>query len=157
MYKRILVPTDGSAISEVAAQAAIAFAKALGSELLALSIVPPEPVIPSAEGAIATSGIGVDALQAAAERYVQQIASAAAQAGVSCRTETGYGYSPGDEIVEAVKRSGCDLVFMASHGRRGLSRLLAGSVTQHVLAYSPVPVMVYRPQLTHAQERHHPA
>ena len=51
--------------------------------------------------------------------------------------------------IETVKRHRCDLVFMASHGRRGLSRLIAGSVTQRVLAYSPVPVMVYRPGLAH--------
>lgn len=146
MYQRILVPTDGSDISAVAADAAVAFARAFGSELVALSIVPPEPVVLSAEGAMATSALDIDVLLEQAQQYVQRIADAAAKDGVKCRTLTGYAFSPADEIVEVAKREGCDLIFMSSHGRRGLSRLIAGSVAQRVLAYSPVPVMVYRPQ-----------
>ncbi|MDB5749567.1 MAG: universal stress family protein [Massilia sp.] len=153
MYQRILVPTDGSDLSAVAENAAIAFARSCGSELVALSIVPPEPAVLSAEGALVTGGAGVDALLAQAEAYVGRVADAAAKAGVACTTLTVYGYSPADEIVDAAKRTGCDLVFMASHGRRGLSRLIAGSVTQHVLAYSSVPVMVYRPQPAPAHGR----
>ena len=145
MYRRILVPTDGSDISGIAADAAIAFARACGSELVALSIAPPEPVLLSAEGALATAVPGVDVLLEQAETYVRRVADAAAKAGVTCTTRTGYGYSPADEIVETARRERCDLVFMASHGRRGLSRLIAGSVTQHVLAYSSLPVMVFRP------------
>ena len=146
MFQRILVPTDGSSLSAIAEDAAIAFARICGSELLALSIVPPEPLVLSAEGALVTNGVNVDALLAQAEGYVRRIANAAAGAGVPCTTLTAYSYSPAEEIVEAAKRSGCDLIFMASHGRRGLSRLIAGSVTQHVLAYSSLPVMVFRPQ-----------
>lgn len=156
MYQRILVPTDGSALSAVAVDAAIVFAQACGSELVALSVVQPEPVVPLAEGAIVTSTVGADVLLEQAEAQVAQVAQAAARAGVRCRTLTRYGYSPADEIVEVAGSEGCDLIFMASHGRRGLSRLLAGSVTQHVLAYSSVPVMVYRPRQTggrHAPER----
>lgn len=146
MYHRILVPTDGSDLSAVAEEAAVAFARVCGSELVALSIVPPEPVLLSAEGALAAGGSGADALRAQAEAYVGRVAASAAAAGIACTTLTVYGYSAGSEIVEAARRTGCDLVFMASHGRRGLSRLIAGSVTQHVLAYSSVPVMVYRPR-----------
>lgn len=147
MYHRILVPTDGSDIATEAVDAAIAFAKTCGSEIVALSIAQPEPVLLTAEGALGTgSGLQVDVLLEQARRDVDRVAAAAAKAGVQCMTLTGYGYSPGDEIIEAVKRHGCDLIFMASHGRRGLSRLIAGSVTQHVLAYSPVSVMVYRPR-----------
>lgn len=152
MFQRILVPTDGSDLSAVAEDAAIAFARVCGSELVALSVVPPEPVVLSAEGALVTGGTGTDALLAQAEAYVGRVAAAAAKAGVACTTLTCYGHSPADEIVEAATRTGCDLVFMASHGRRGLSRLIAGSVTQHVLAYATVPVMVYRPQ-AHAHGR----
>lgn len=153
MFDRILVPTDGSDLSAVAEDAAIAFARICGSELVALSILPPDPVVMSVEGALVTGGAGVDALLAQAEAYVGRVAEAAAKAGIACTTLTGYAYSPANEIVEAAKREGCDLVFMASHGRRGLSRLIAGSVTQHVLAYSSVPVMVYRPQVPPAQGR----
>ncbi|MFC5462797.1 universal stress protein [Massilia niabensis] len=146
MFQRILVPSDGSDLSAVAENAAIAFAQVCGSELVALSVVPPEPVVLSAEGALVTGGTGTDVLLAQAEAHVGRVAAAAAKAGVACETLTSYGDSPAEKIVEAAQRAGCDLVFMASHGRRGLSRLIAGSVTQHVLAYSTVPVMVYRPQ-----------
>ena len=145
MYQRILVPTDGSELATLAADAAIAFAQVCRSEIVALSVAPPEPVMMSAEGAIATSmPLGVDVLLEQASRYVGQVADAAAKAGVQCTALTAYGYSPADEIVNVAEREHCDLIFIASHGRRGLSRLIAGSVTQRVLAYSPVPVMVYR-------------
>lgn len=153
MYQKILVPTDGSDVSAAATEAAIAFARTCGSELISLSIAPPEPMIPSAEGAIAGSaGLDVDVLMEQAQRHADDVAALAARAGVKCTPLAGYGYSPADQIIETAKRHGCDLIFMASHGRRGLSRLIAGSVTQRVLAYAPVPVMVYRPQSAHAPE-----
>lgn len=145
MYRRILVPTDGSALSNEAADAAIAFAKACGCELVALAIAQPEPVLLSAEGALATDAPArLDVLLEQARRDADRVAAAATEAGVACKAEAAYGHSPADAIVGAVQRHGCDLVFMASHGRRGLSRLIAGSVTQRVLAYATVPVMVYR-------------
>ncbi len=147
MYERILVPTDGSDIANEAVKAAIDFARICGSEIIALGIAQPEPVLLTAEGALGTgSGVGVDVLLEQAKRDVDRVAAAAAAAGVHCTALTGYAYSPADEIIEAVKRHRCSLIFMGSHGRRGLSRLIAGSVTQRVLAYAPVPVMVYWPQ-----------
>lgn len=152
MFQRILVPTDGSALSTEAAEAAIGFAKVCGCELVALAIAQPEPVLLTAEGALATDGVAqIDVLLEQARRDAERVAAAAARAGVACKAEAGYGYSPADAIVEAAERHGCDLVFMASHGRRGLSRLIAGSVTQRVLAYATVPVMVYRARPEQAQ------
>lgn len=145
MYERIMVPTDGSRIALEAAQAAIAFAEVCGAEVFALSVAYPEPVLLTAEGAVGTGEGQIDVLMEQAQRHVRDVADAAARSGIRCTTLTGYGASPADDIVEAAKRHRCDLIFMASHGRRGLSRLIAGSVTQRVLAYSPVPVMVYRP------------
>jgi nucleotide-binding universal stress UspA family protein len=154
MFQRILVPTDGSRLSTEAAEAAIGFAKACGCELVALAIAQPEPVLLTAEGALATDGVAqFDVLLEQARRDAERVAAAAARAGVACKAEAGYGYSPADAIVEAAQRHGCDLVFMASHGRRGLSRLIAGSVTQRVLAYATVPVMVYRARPEQAQAR----
>jgi nucleotide-binding universal stress UspA family protein len=147
MYQRILVPTDGSPIAAVAAQAAIELAKAFGSEIVALSVAQPEPVVPLAEGAGVIAGPGPEALMEEAQKHVERVAHAAAKAGVKCTILACLGYSPADEIVDAAKRYGCDLIYIASHGRRGLSRLIAGSVTQRVLAYAPVPVMVFRPAL----------
>jgi len=146
MYQRILVPTDGSKLATIAANAAIAFARACGGDIVALSIAYPDPVLLSAEGAIAAgAGNGIDVLLEQAQHHVTQVADAARSAGVACTTLTAYGCSPADEIIDVAKRQHCDLIFIASHGRRGLSRLIAGSVTQRVLACSPVPVMVYRP------------
>lgn len=154
MYQRILVPTDGSELAAVAANAAISFAQACGGNIVALSVAYPEPVLLSAEGAVAAGAeLGVDVLLEQAQHYVGQVSDAARRADVTCTALTAYGYSPADEIIEVAKRHHCDLIFIASHGRRGLSRLIAGSVTQRVLAYSPVPVMVYRPHIAHARGR----
>ena len=154
MYQRILVPTDGSELAMVAVDAAVDFARVCGSEIVALSVAYPEPVLLSPEGALAAGNeMGIDALLEQAQQHVAQVADAARRAGVACTALTAYAYSPADEIIEVAKRQHCDLIFIASHGRRGLSRLIAGSVTQRVLAYSPVPVMVYRPHLVHWKGR----
>lgn len=146
MYKRILVPTDGSPVSNDAVAAAVDFAQACGSELVALSVAVPEPVLQSLEGAMVLDpGQQVDVLLEHAHGFVTAIAERARQAGVPCTPLTRFSLDPGEAIVEAAREQGCDLIIMGSHGRRGLSRLLAGSVTQSVLAYAPVPVMVMRP------------
>jgi nucleotide-binding universal stress UspA family protein len=147
MYKRILVPTDGSAVSELAVNGAIEFARACGSEIVALSVAQPYPINTAAEGAmVIDEGFQMALLMDEAEQNVRRVAEAATHAGVKCTTATALSFYPADEIIGVAKRTGCDLVFMGSHGRRGLSRLLAGSTTQNVLAYSPVPVMVLRPK-----------
>lgn len=154
MFQRILVPTDGSELATAAADAAILFARACGGEIVALSVAYPEPVLLSAEGAIAAgTDMGINDQLGQAQQYAGQVADAARRAGVACTALTAYGYSPADEIVEVARRHHCDLIFIASHGRRGLSRLIAGSVTQRVLADSPLPVMVYRPQLADGRRR----
>jgi nucleotide-binding universal stress UspA family protein len=146
MYDRILVPTDGSAISAQAERAAIAFARAHGSELVALAVGQPQPPIVSAEAAMAIDpGFDNDTLLKAAEAQARRVAQAAEAAGVRCTPVAVLNYAPADAIVAEADARGCDLIFMGSHGRRGLSRLLAGSVTQHVLAEARVPVLVMRP------------
>lgn len=148
MYKRILVPTDGSPVSALAADAAIEMARSAGAEIVALSIVVPEAVLPSIEGAMVFDpGQHVDVLQEHAHGFVGALAERARRGGVGCRPVTRIDPDPARAIVEAAREYDCDLIAMGSHGRRGLSRLLAGSVTQAVLAYAPVPVMVFRPAL----------
>lgn len=154
MYQRILVPTDGSAIARVAVDAAIAFARACGGSIVALSVAYPEPVLMSAEGAVAAGAdLGIDVLLEQAQQHVAEVAAAARRAGVECTALTAYNASPADEIIAVAQGQHCDLIFIASHGQRGLSRLIAGSVTQRVLAYSPVPVLVYRPAPAHGNGR----
>ena len=146
MYDRILIPTDGSDVSAAAEQAAIAFARAHGSEIVVLAVGQPQPPIASAEAAMAIDpGLDDAVLLAAAKEHARNVADAAEAAGVKCTSLAVLDYSPADAILATADTHACDLIFMGSHGRRGLSRLLAGSVTQKVLADAQVPVMVMRP------------
>jgi len=147
IYKRILVPTDGSDVSAVAEQAAIEFARAHGSEIVALSVAQTYPAYAAAEASMAVDPtLDNDALRRWAERNVGRVGAAAAGAGVACTQLTVFSHSASDAILDSAREHGCDLIFMGSHGRRGLSRLLAGSETQKVLAGAEVPVMVLRPK-----------
>jgi nucleotide-binding universal stress UspA family protein len=147
LYKRILVPTDGSEVSAVAEHAAVEFARAHGSDIVALSVAQPYPAYAAAEASMAVDpGLDNEALREAAERNVRRVSAAAAGAGVACTPLTVFSHSPSDAILDSARDHGCDLIFMGSHGRRGLSRLLAGSETQKVLAGAEVPVMVLRPK-----------
>lgn len=148
MYRRILVPTDGSPVSERAVDAAIEFARACGSDIVALSVAVPQPAFQSLEGAVAWDpGLQMDLVTQQAEAFANAVAGRARAVGVPCTTVASCALDPADAICEAAREHGCDLIVMGSHGRRGLSRLLAGSVTQGVLAYAPAPVMVLRPPL----------
>jgi nucleotide-binding universal stress UspA family protein len=152
MYKKILVPTDGSALSDDAATAAIDFARLCHADIVAVSVAEPYPLVPAAEGAMVIDpGFETRTLTEMAQQNVDKVAKAARAAGVACTTETAFSTTPHEEIIRAAEQHGCDLVFMASHGRRGLSKLLAGSVTQNVLAYSHIPVMVLRPKVTNGK------
>jgi nucleotide-binding universal stress UspA family protein len=153
MYDRILVPTDGSDISAAAEKAAIAFARAHGSEIVVLAVGQPQPPLASAEAAMAIDpGLDDEVLLASANERARRVADAAASAGVTCTPLAMLDYSPADAILATAESRKCDLIFMGSHGRRGLSRLLAGSVTQKVLSEAPVPVLVMRPQPRHGTE-----
>jgi nucleotide-binding universal stress UspA family protein len=146
MYRRILVPTDGSPVSEAAVDAAIDFARARGSAIVALGVAVPEPSFQSLEGAVAYDpGLQVEVLLQHAQGHVDAIAARAQTAGVACTSVTCSALDAAEAIVDTARAQHCDLIVMGSHGRRGLSRLLAGSVTQAVLAHAPVPVMVLRP------------
>lgn len=146
MYRRILVPTDGSPVSESAVDAAIDFARAGGSEIVALGVAVPQPSFQSLEGAMAFDpGLQVEVLLEHAQQHVGAIAARAQKAGVPCTPVTCSALDAAEAIVDTARQRHCDLIVMGSHGRRGLSRLLAGSVTQAVLAHAPTPVMVLRP------------
>ncbi|WLI90843.1 universal stress protein [Massilia sp. R2A-15] len=145
MYKRILVPTDGSALSLQAAEAAVAFARGVGAELVAVSIAQPFPMMAAEAVAISGSAMGTEELMNQAADNVAKVAALAAAAGVPCHGMTSLAFFPHEEIINAARDQQCDLIMMASHGRHGLSKLIAGSVTQKVLADSAIPVLVLRP------------
>ncbi|MDB5917028.1 MAG: universal stress protein [Massilia sp.] len=146
MYKKILVPTDGSALAEQAVAAAIDYARCAGAAIVAFSVAQPYPMLPAVDGAMMIDPVVDSAeLQRLARQAVDAVGRTAHAAGVACETHTTLSFLPYEEIIRAATEYGCDVIFMASHGRRGLSRLLAGSQTQKVLAYSSIPVLVLRP------------
>jgi len=145
MFKHLLVPTDGSPLSARAAQAAVEFAKAVGARMTALSVAEPYPYSALAESAyLPDQGRYEKEMQAHARRFVTEVAELATAAGVPCDTRVGLSFSPYEEIVANAKEFGCDAIFMASHGRKGINRLFVGSETQKVLAHTTLPVMVFR-------------
>ncbi len=149
MYKHILVPTDGSVLSDKAVAAAIKLAQLLGARVTAFHAIEPYPL----QGAYAAEASGVAELQPEvfaqrseeyAKRVLDAVARAAAAANVPCATGYATSRSASLAIVEKARREGCDLIVMASHGRRGLEGFLLGSETQKVLTHSSIPVLVYR-------------
>lgn len=148
MYKKILVPTDGSELARQAVDAAIDYARVAGARIVAFSVAQPYPLLPAVDGAMMIDpGIDSGELQKLAQQAVAEIEHACKAARVPCETHTALSFTPYEEIIDAAAQYQCDVIFMASHGRRGLSRLLAGSQTQKVLAYSRIPVLVLRPAL----------
>jgi len=145
MFKTILVPTDGSLLSAKAINAAIEFASGNGSKVIGFTVVEPYPISYLAEGSVVIDPDAYDKeMQALAEARVKNIADAAKARGVTVETEIAVSTSPGEEIVKAAEKFHCDVIFMASHGRKGLNKLFVGSETQKVLASTNLPVLVIR-------------
>ena len=146
MFKHILISTDGSPISNKAAKAGIALARALGSKVTAYSALE-ELQLLYGEGYVPTQR-EIDAiLQRAREvgqKRVDAIGKMAKAAGVPFAAVVTKAYSPYEGIIAVARKRKCDVIFMASHGRRGLSKLIMGSVTQKVLTHTRIPVVVYR-------------
>lgn len=147
LYQHLLVPSDGTQLSAKALSQAITLAKALGATLTLLHVQPPLPVPLVGMGDMLDPAT-VDSLSRTAametERILEEAKAAGAQAGLEIQTEVMKQDLPYRAIVEAAKRHGCDLIVMASHGRKGLSGLLLGSETQRVLLHAPIPVLVVR-------------
>ena len=147
MYKHILLPTDGSKLSTRAIAQGLAVARATGARVTGLFVAPaPTPLV--FEGLRPVAYVQPEEHAAltrrAAEKYLGAIEKAAAEAGVSWETLTVEGAHPADTILDIAARRKCDLIVMASHGRRGLAGVLLGSETQKVLTHAKVPVLVCR-------------
>jgi nucleotide-binding universal stress UspA family protein len=146
VFKHILIATDGSSISTKAARAGIALAKALGAKVTAYYAVDElQPLY--VEGYMMDQAM-MDDLDARAkalgEKRIDAVAKIAKAAGVRFDGLVGKANTASEGIIDAARRRRCDAIVMASHGRRGLSRLMMGSVTQKVLTHSKIPVVVYR-------------
>ncbi|MGO4390949.1 universal stress protein [Variovorax sp. M-6] len=147
MFKRILVATDGSPLSQKAVTSAIAMAALNGAELVALTVVPRYPTN-YFEGAAVFTPEDIGRIEKqwteAAQATLDAIARQAEASGVRTKTATVSADLVAEAIIGAAKKHQSDLIVMASHGRQGIKRLLLGSETQHVLTHSELPVLVLR-------------
>ena len=147
MFKHILVPTDGSELSQATAKRAVEFAKASGAKVTIFFAKPEYPIAYFGEGALidpTTPEKFAELAEQQATTYLGEVQKQCAAAGVECATTAATSDVPYEAIIDAAEKSGCDLIFMASHGRRGISGFLLGSETNKVLTHSKIPVLVYR-------------
>lgn len=147
MFRRMLVPTDGSELSTNSAKAAISLAKESGAAVVVLNVQPVyrPPVVAEVPVADVYSQDEYEAgALEVANKALAEVAALASAAGVECRTVAQLDSSPYEAIIRVARDEGCDLIFMASHGRRGMASLLLGSETQKVLTHCKIPVLVYR-------------
>lgn len=147
MYQRILVATDGSKLSQQAVDHALRLADLTGAELVALKVVPRYPQT-YFEGGLALAPDDIKRIEQQWQAEAQDIVNAVKAQGqkltVKVKTATVKSDLVAEAIIASAKRHKADLIVMASHGRRGLKRLLMGSETQQVLTHSHVPVLVLR-------------
>ena len=147
MYKRILVATDGSTLSDKAVQSGIELAALTGATVVALKVVPRYP------RSYFDGGLPVDTAEIkriekqwtdAAQEQVNKVKARGAKEDVSVKAVIAKSDLIAEAVIAAAKKNKCDLIVMASHGRKGIKRLLLGSETQHVLTHSHIPVLVLR-------------
>ena len=148
MFKKILIPTDGSPLSAQAANAGVSFARSSGAEVVALYVTQPFAATIGFDGMAAAYAITDEAYEEAAreqaDKYLKAVVDRAETAGVKAESHSVSNFNVADGIVQAAAEHGCDLIFIGSHGRSGLSRLLLGSVTAKVLSLAGTAVLVYR-------------
>lgn len=147
MFKHILVATDGSGFSNKAVSSGARLAQSLGARLLLLHVRSPIESPHHVEGG-ALSNLGGEVMMREIEDEERKLLDAAleiaAADGTAAETAFVAGYSTYDAIIRIAREQGCDLIVMASHGRRGISGLLLGSETQKVLTHTTIPVLVVR-------------
>jgi nucleotide-binding universal stress UspA family protein len=145
MFKHILLPTDGSNLSQVAIQKGVQLAKSVQAKITGISVVPEQKyILYQTDIIVQKKEETVKHHKLQASRNLAVIEKAAKVAGVPCETLCEIGDHPYEAIIKVAEKRGCDLIMMASHGRRGLKGLLLGSETQKVLTHSRIPVLVHR-------------
>jgi nucleotide-binding universal stress UspA family protein len=144
MFKRILVPTDGSEITTKAINTAIDLAQAGSGQMFVVSVKEPFPYSAISEMQPVPPQEFYDAQERIAAGRVKAVVDAAKAAGVACGGHTVEALHPWEAILDHAKAQQCDLIVMASHGRRGVAALLLGSETQRVLIHSTLPVLIVK-------------
>jgi len=147
MFKHLLVPTDGSPLSIDTTQRAVNFAKEAGARISFFFAKPDYPISYYGEGALidpTTPEQFADMADQQAKGVLTNCEALASAGGVPCASISSVSDRPYEGIIAAAEQAGADLIFMASHGRRGISAILLGSETQKVLTHTKIPVLVYR-------------
>ena len=144
MIKKILLPTDGSELSMKAIHGAVELACAVQASIVGVTVIEPYSYSSLSEYRPESFEDYEARMEKAALERLAGIEKAAAAAQVPVQTSVVKSFSPYEAIINAAVKHGCDTIFMASHGRRGLNAVLLGSETQKVLTRSTIPVMVYR-------------
>jgi len=147
MFKNVLIPTDGSKLSAKAIKSGVIFAKSINARVTGCYVI--EPFQPYYFGDYIPPDMPTPKeferhAREAGEKYLKQIEAAAHAARLTYSGSVVKSDRPYAGIINAAKKGGCDVIFMASHGRSGLSGLLLGSETHKVLTHSKIPVLVYR-------------
>jgi nucleotide-binding universal stress UspA family protein len=147
MFKHILIPTDGSELSDKAIEAGVEFAREVNARVTGFTVVP-EYRIPSQVELMSKHGVSMPQYEDESRRHadaaLSKISDRARAAGVAFDTDFAQSDVPHEAIIRAAESHGCDLIFMASHGRSGISALIHGSETQGVLSHTKIPTLVYR-------------
>jgi nucleotide-binding universal stress UspA family protein len=145
MYRHILIPTDGSPLSEAAVKQGIEFAKSLNAKVTGLTVSAPFHTFALDPMMVSDTPETYKAdCEARAEKFLGVVKKAATAAGIPCAVEHVMSDHPYEAIIDTAKNKGCDLVFMASHGRKGMSAVVLGSETVKVLTHCKTPVLVCR-------------
>ena len=145
MFQHVLVPSDGSLLSAATVDKALDLAREIGAKVTVLTVVEPFHVLSTDSGQLADTRATYERhAKADAARYLAEAERKAKSLGVQCQVVQLEHEQPYKAIIETAKKSGCDLIAMASHGRRGVSALVIGSETTKVLTHSSIPVLVYR-------------
>ena len=147
MYKRILIATDGSELSDKAVQSGLSLAALSGASVVALKVVPRYPRS-YFEGGMPVEASDIQRIEKqwdeAAQALVDGVKTRGQALGVNVKAVVAKSDLVAEAVIAAAKKHKCDLIVMASHGRKGIKRLLLGSETQHVLTHSHIPVLVLR-------------
>jgi len=148
MYKHILLPTDGSPLSEKAVKQCIKLARSIGAKVTAINVTPEFQMIMD-EGFVMPNTAQIkkrfeEEIEQRSKKLLAAVTASASAAGVDCDSVSVSSGVPYEAIIKQAKKAKCDLIMMASHGRKGLSSILLGSETAKVLTHSTIPVLVVR-------------
>lgn len=144
MFSHLLMPTDGSAVARKALATATEMARRFNAKVTVLAVKEPYPMPANAEFSAISPQTFLDDQEAIAQDAVRGVRDELVKAGIACETVVVEAVHPAQAIHETATQRGCDLIVMASHGRRGLQAFFLGSQTQRVLQLSTVPVLVVR-------------